>query len=279
MQFKDFEKFSPSVWAYDVRDQLKRHIYDRAERALARGETERDAIRTPTQLRRRQTEVRNYFTKCLGGLPSRTTPLNAQVTGVNKGRGFTVENIIFESRPQHFVTANLYIPTGITKPRGAVLYICGHCPNGRPSKGYQAIFQPLVQAGLIVMIQDTFAQGERFAYRDVPKKKSPPVTPSGEHEYAGNQCLPLGDGVARYFLHDALRGIDYLFSRPEVDTKHIGVTGESGGGLHTTMLMMSEPRIAAAAPGLCITKRRDYMLTGGSQDAEQIWRGFTAAGF
>jgi len=36
--------------------------------------------------------------------------------------------------------------------------------------------------------------------------------------------------VARYFIHDARRTVDYLVSRADVDANRVGVTGCSGGG-------------------------------------------------
>ena len=58
----------------------------------------------------------------------------------------------------------------------------------------------------------------------------------------------------RGFYVDTWRGIDFLLSRPEVDSTRIGVTGSSqGGGLTiTTAAMRPEVRAAAAgAPYLC----------------------------
>jgi len=58
----------------------------------------------------------------------------------------------------------------------------------------------------------------------------------------------------RGFYVDTWRGMDFLLSRPEVDSSRIGVTGSSqGGGLTiTTAAMRSEVRAAAAgAPYLC----------------------------
>jgi cephalosporin-C deacetylase-like acetyl esterase len=101
---------------------------------------------------------------------------------------------------------------------------------------------------------------------------------SAEHDYVGSQCWPLGDSIARYFLHDAIRGIDYLCTRPEVDPERIGVTGNSGGGAQTCMLMLYDQRIAAAAPATFLTDMNAYMRTGIPQDAEQIWPGFVGAG-
>jgi len=102
---------------------------------------------------------------------------------------------------------------------------------------------------------------------------------SGEHDYAGIQCLPLGQSIARYFVHDAMRGIDYLLTRPEVDMNKLGVTGNSGGGTQTSLMMVCDERIAAAAPATYLMSANGWMHTGGAQDLEQIWPGMTAAGF
>ena len=53
----------------------------------------------------------------------------------------------------------------------------------------------------------------------------------------------------RGFYVDAWRGIDFLLSRPEVDSARLGVTGSSqGGGLTITTAAM-RPEICAAAAG------------------------------
>jgi hypothetical protein len=76
-----------------------------------------------------------------------------------------------------------------------------------------------------------------------------------------------------------MRGIDYLLTRPSVDAARIVVTGNSGGGTQTFLVMLADPRIAAAAPATFIPAREIYMWTGQPQDAEQNWFGYTAAGF
>jgi hypothetical protein len=153
-----------------------------------------------------------------------------------------------------------------------VLYVLGHAVAGKHHEGYQEIFQTLVQAGLVVLALDPLGQGERLGYYDARRRRATIGGGTSEHEYAGIQCLPLGDCITRYFVHDAMRGVDYLLTRPEVDSKRIGFTGESGGGLHTGMMMMADPRIAAAAPALYITSHRAYLWAGGGRDAEQVWR-------
>ncbi|WP_176706476.1 alpha/beta hydrolase family protein [Paenibacillus hemerocallicola] len=277
MKAADLEHYKLDI--YDVKDQLKRHIYDRSAEAIAAGDRARDEITDVGQLERRKSLMRSEFIKSLGGLPPSDTPLHPQITSILRGDGYTIEKVMFESRPNHWVTANLYMPDGISAPTAAVLHLCGHNPLAKHADLYQTVSQHLVRAGLIVLTTDPIGQGERLSYYDRDTAKTDVAASTREHEYAGRQSLPLGDNIARYFVHDALRAVDYLCSRPEVDPAKIGVTGCSGGGTQTGMMMLCDPRIAAAAPAAFIMNRESYMHAGQAQDAEQIWPGLTKIGF
>jgi cephalosporin-C deacetylase-like acetyl esterase len=261
--------------------QLKDHIYERSRRFFTAGDAARDALQSSDAVRRRQDEIRRNVLASLGGLPASDTPLNARVTGTVPGRGFTIEKVIFESRPKHYVTANLYLPSQRNGRTAAVLHLIGHTATAKLAPLYQGISQTLVQAGLIVLAVDPIGQGERFSYYEAnaPKPTMVPAGTTGEHDYAGAQARFIGDGLARYFLHDAMRSVDYLLTRPEVDPAKIGVTGVSGGGTQSSLLMLVDARIAAAAPAGFIMNRDTYQRTGQAQDAEQIWPGFTRAGY
>lgn len=273
------ENVPPLDGYFDLRDQLKRHIYGRSFRAFDAGDRDRDNIKTVEELGNRTSRMREAFIEAIGGLPPMDTPLNARKCGEIDEDGFRIEKVIFESRPKTFVTANVYIPDGITEPRGAVLFLCGHALVSKSAEKYQTVCRAIVKTGLVVMIQDPVGQGERLSYWDPDLGKSPVGATTRDHDHAGMQSLPLGDSICRYFIHDAMRGIDYLMSRPEVDPNRIGVTGSSGGGTQTCLMMICDPRIAAAAPGTFVMNRRSYMLTGGPQDQEQIWLKMTSLGF
>lgn len=279
MTFKELEQCPPVAGYWDVRSQLRDHIYSRSKKQFACGDAARDAIKSRGKLERRQKGLRRFFHQCLGGLPSCDTPLNAHTVGVVEGNGFKIEKVIFESRPNTFVTANLYLPVGVRGPQGAVLFLCGHHEQAKHAAEYQGVCQKLVQAGLIVFAVDPIGQGERVSYGEAAAAQAKVRWGTSEHDYAGLQCLPLGDAIARYFLHDAMRAVDYMMSRPEIDPKKIGMTGNSGGGTQSSLMMLGDPRIAAAAPCTFIMNRETYMYSGGAQDAEQIWPGFTAAGY
>ncbi|HYE04521.1 MAG TPA: prolyl oligopeptidase family serine peptidase, partial [Planctomycetota bacterium] len=126
---------------------------------------------------------------------------------------------------------------------------------------------------------DPIGQGERWSYWDAATQRVTVAPSVQEHDHVGWQCLPTGENLTRFFLHDIMRGMDYMRTRAEIDPERIGITGNSGGGTQTSMAMLADPRFAAAAPGTFIMDRRSYQRAGGAQDAEQIWPGFTAAGF
>lgn len=273
-----YEKLEQSGIAnFDVKSQLPRWVYESAMRAAAKGEEARVAIQDIEGLKRRQQDIREGIERCVGGLPDSDSPLRPKITGTVAGNGFRVEKVIFEPRPYVYATANLYIPDGVDGPRGAVLLLCGHREQAKHCDEYQTVCHYLVHAGLVVLALDPVGQGERFGYYD-PATQQAPMTSVTEHENVGRQCIPLGDSLARYMLHDAVRAIDYLQTRPEVDPQRIGVTGHSGGGTQTALLMMYDRRIAAAAPGGFIMNRPYFLLTGKAQDAEQKWPGFSALG-
>lgn len=278
MALESLQCLTPFSSLYDVRDQLKRHVYARSDAAFAAGDAARDAVRTVAALQLRQAWARRAFLRAVGGLPSLRAPLNARLAGVVREDGFRIEKAIFESRPRHYITANLYLPEGLGAKRGAVLFLCGHHEAAKQVDEYQIVCRTLVRAGLIVMAQDPLGQGERLSYYEPATGRPRVPWGTAEHAYAGAQCLPLGDALGRYFLHDALRGMDYLRARPEVDPGRIGVTGNSGGGTQTCMMMLADPRVAAAAPATFLMNRRSYLYAGGVQDAEQIVPGLTALG-
>ncbi len=259
--------------------QLKDHIYQRSREAFSRGDAERDALTSCEAVRQRQAELRQFIIDSVGGLPSMETALEPRITGTLEKATFRIEKVIYQSRPRHYVTASLYLPHDRPERCPAVLFLCGHASNGRLSATYQSVCQTLAMAGLIVLAQDPIGQGERSSYFDVASNTPWINFGTREHDYAGAQCHLAGRNLARYFLHDAMRGVDYLLSRPEVDPTKIGVTGSSGGGTQSSLMAMADPRIAAAAPGTFIMNRQTYQETGQAQDAEQIWRGFTGAGY
>ncbi len=195
--------------------------------------------------------VQSRIRECFGPFPEKT-PLNARVTKTLERDGYRIENVMFESRPSFWVTGNLYVPTGSDKRRPGVLGVCGHSANGKAIGTYQSFAQALARQGFVVFLIDPVGQGERLQYWDA-KSKPRYAIGTGEHIQMGNQQTLVGEFLGTWMAWDGVRGLDYLLSRTEVDPKHIGVTGNSGGGTQTTWLCGLDDRWTMAAPACFVT--------------------------
>ena len=90
-----------------------------------------------------------------------------------------------------------------------------------------------------------------------------------EHLYAGNQQFLVGEFFGMWRAWDGIRALDYLLTRPEVDPRHVGVTGNSGGGTLTTWLCGLDSRWTMAAPACFVTTFRHNMENELPADTEQ----------
>jgi dienelactone hydrolase len=256
------------------REMLHRYLLDQARRHFDARRQAIAAIKTPEDIARRAKDLRAFFLRSLGDLPERT-PLSPRVVGTLRGNGYRIEKVVFESRPAHHVTGNLYLPEG-KPPFPGVLLPCGHSDNGKAFEGYQRACILLAKNGMAVLSYDPIGQGERFQRLDARGK--PMVRGTTEHTMAGIGALLVGRQLASYRIWDGLRALDYLASRPEVDPNRLGCTGNSGGGTMTSYLMALDDRIGVAAPSCFITSLERLFATIGPQDAEQNVTGQVAAG-
>jgi cephalosporin-C deacetylase-like acetyl esterase len=253
------------LMAREPGEQLYEYLKRLAEVAFARRQAAYEALQTTEQIAAYQERLRQSFIESLGGFPERT-PLNARAVGELPGDGYRIEKIIFESQPDHHVTAALYLPPGL-EPHAAVLVPCGHSEDGKANDPYQRVSILLARNGWAAFCYDPIAQGERDQILDADGKGKYNCT--WEHTLTGMGCIPLGINTARYRIWDGIRALDYLCSRPDIDASRLGCTGNSGGGTLTSFLMALDPRIICAAPSCFLTSLRRIVETRLPQDAEQ----------
>jgi cephalosporin-C deacetylase-like acetyl esterase len=255
---------------------LKTYLLDQCREHLAARRKEVDAITTPAQFLARQKRIRETLRQINGPFPKDRGDLAARVVGKIDRDGYVIEKVIYQSRPAHHVTANLYLPKNITKPVPGVLVPCGHSRNGKAAEVYQKICISLAKRGMAALIYDPIGQGER--HQLLSDTGTPIVQGTSEHNLIGIGGWLVGLGTANYRIWDGLRSMDYLASRPEVDAKRLGCTGNSGGGTMTSYLMAFDDRIAVAAPSCYLTTFERLFDTIGPQDAEQNFPGQIALG-
>ncbi len=209
-----------------------------------------EQLHDESELLRLQEELRGKLLAMVGGLPKEKTPLHPQITGRLQMDGFHIEKLIYQSLPGIYVTALLYVPDAGKKHPG-ILVPCGHAPAGKAY--YQALAQRLVHRGYVVISWDTLGQGERSQFWDAKFKKSRYNLICAEHAIIGNLAYLAGTNLARWEIWDGIRAVDYLLTRPEVDSERINITGTSGGGTQTALIAALDPRIKVVVPSCYIT--------------------------
>jgi dienelactone hydrolase len=271
----DLTVLKPDPKGTSPRKLLHTYLLAECDKHFAARKAEVEKLKTPADVAARQKALREKFVEALGGFPEKT-PLNAKTVGTLKRDGYTVEKVIYESRPDHHVTANLYLPEG-KGPFPGVLMPLGHSQNGKAADYMQRGAILLAKNGIAALVYDPIGQGERSQLLD--KVGNPAIRGStSEHTMCGVGALLVGRSTASYRVWDGIRSLDYLAARPEIDAKKLGCTGCSGGGTLTSYLMALDDRIFAAAPSCYITSLERLFATIGPQDAEQNITGQVALG-
>ncbi len=267
-----------NFWKYysDIENSQYKYFCSEAFDQLALRKEKVGQLKTREDWMARQKQVRATIVKLIGGFPEKT-PLNVRVTGVLKRDGYRVEKLIYESLPRYYVTAALFVPDKVRRNAPAILNAIGHSTKSFRRPLYQHVIINLVKKGFVVLTYDQIGQGERLQYYDEKLGKSP-LPSTSEHSYPGAQCFISGYSPSRYFIWDAIRGIDYLLTRKEVDPERIGMTGLSGGGTATAFVSALDERILAAAPTCFLTNYQYLFSSIGPQDAEQNFYHFIYEG-
>lgn len=190
-------------------------------------------------------------------LPARS-PLDTKVTGKIEHEKFTVENIVFESRPGLYVTGNLYVPKGLGDGEKvpAILYVCGHggVKKDGISYGNKATYQHhgswFASNGYVCLIIDTLQLGEIEGIHH------------GTYQHNRWWWNSRGYTPAGVEAWNSIRSIDYLQSRPEVDGGRIGVTGRSGGGAYSWWVAALDERVKVAVPVAGIASLKNHVVDG-----------------
>ena len=157
-------------------------------------------------------------------MPKISGNFNTIIHSKREKDGYNVENIAIESFPGFYITGNLYTPIIEREKYAAILSPHGHLANKRFTDFMQYRCAFLARMGAVV-----------FAYDMVGYAENDQV----EHK------MPIAMLLQTY---NSQRVLEYLLSRPDVDSERIGMTGGSGGGTQTFMLTAIDDRIKVSVP-------------------------------
>jgi cephalosporin-C deacetylase-like acetyl esterase len=257
--------FAASLFGQEA--ALQTWMYNQVQNYLTARESAIANVLTSGDAELRKNAVRSKILESMGGLPNYNGPLNPIVTGRIDFPDYFIEKIQFESLPNFFITANLYVPRTPGRYPG-ILMPLGHWDEGKINYHLQKMAANFALKGFVALTYDPIGQGERPQGTD-PITGLPLAGQSvSQHLMAGAQTLLLKQNFARYRIWDAHRGLDLLVSRPEVDPDRLGVTGCSGGGTITGYIAALDDRVKVAAPA-CSTSTYRLMNKAGVGDSEQ----------
>jgi uncharacterized protein len=177
-------------------------------------------VRTGEDFQKHAAAVRQRILKELNldPLPERID-LDPHYSDVKEHPWCTIRRVAIQLWPGVYSRCLLYMPRQLPeKPAPAAL-----CPHGHEADGYadpdlQKRFLMLAKLGYVVL-----------------------ATPQDHHE-----DILRGYSYQTYLTWSNMRAIDFLQSLPEVDPNRIGVSGLSGGGLQSQMIVALDRRIKAA---------------------------------
>ena len=202
-----------------------------------------------------QRELRHRLVDLIGGLPAKPCRLSPMVTERVEFRTYTRETVYFESRPGSTVVGYLLTPKPLRAPAPAVLCLHGHGrgvddivgirEDGTMRSrrgGYQKDFAlQCVRRGYVVLAIEQIGFGHR---RDAAARAA--RAGSSSCQPAAGAALLLGQTMIGWRVWDAMRSIDYLATRPEVEADRLAVMGISGGGATSFFTAALDHRVKAA---------------------------------
>lgn len=229
----------------------------------------------------RKQQVRRQILVAEGLWPMPTkTPLNPVIHGKVEGDGFTVERVYFESAPGFYVTGSLWRPKTIKGKAPGVLCPHGHWKDARftlatPEKTraeiaaggerfenggrniYQARCVQLARMGCVVWQWDMLSDSDSIQLsREVVHgfaKQRPEMNTTENWGLYSPQAESHLQSIMALQTLNAVRGLDFLLSLPEVDPTRIAISGASGGGTQTMLLAAIDDRIALSFPCVMVS--------------------------
>lgn len=229
----------------------------------------------------RKEEVRRRILVAEGLWPMPTkTPLNAVIHGKIEREGYTVEKVYFESSPGFFVTGSLYRPANPKGKVPGVMFAHGHWQDARLSltepdklrqeiaaggerfeRGGRSMFQSLcvqlARMGCVVWQWDMLSDSDS---KQIPRevvhtfaKQRPEMNTKENWGLFSPQAESHLQSIMGLQTWNAVRGLDFLLSLPEVDPERTAITGASGGGTQTMLLAAIDDRIKLSFPCVMVS--------------------------
>jgi dienelactone hydrolase len=244
----ELSAMKPYVWPsldrryQGVRTMLQRYMRMRTEGAVLAERRAWEQVETREDWERFRDERIKGLRESVGKFPPDRPALDARVSVRQKGDGYVLENLAFQSRPGFYVTANLYLPARVTPPIPAIIIV--HSQHYPKTQGeLHDMGEMWARTGCAVLIIERPGYGERAEtttwYRQA----------YGSRFTFTKQLFLIGESYSGWAAWDIIRSVDFLHDRPDVDKSRIILLGSvAGGGEPAAVAAALDPRITAVVP-------------------------------
>lgn len=233
--------------------QVRQDVYGARDEANRRSTADWQKIRGRADWEKLRDDRVRALRQSLGSFPAIPKPLRVQLTRKLQGDGYVIENLLYESRPGLWVTANLYLPEKPAREAPGIL-ICHSHHNPKTQGELQDMGMTWARLGCLVLVPDLPGHGERRVHPFTDAGKYRGAFKPGRQDYyfrynLGMQLHLIGDSLMGWMVWDLMRGVDLLLGRPGVAKDKIIVLGAvAGGGDPAAVTAALDERIAAVAP-------------------------------
>lgn len=254
---QDVSKISPNVLSEEqrkeARSMIDRDIRKRRDDANSKNLAEWRKIKTREQWEKYRDERLQRLQTSLGTSLSLPKKVPVHITSTIKGDGFLIKNLVYETRPGQWVTANLYVPATPTKSMPGIIIATSHHRDKWQGEN-QDMGMTWAHKGCMVLVLDEVGYGERRPHPFHSSKDYDKEYKSWRQDYyhrhdTGIQLQLAGESLMGWFVQDLKRGVDLLCQQPGIDTDRIIILGSvAGGGDPCAVTAALDKRIDGAVP-------------------------------
>ena len=212
-----------------------------------------------------QKEKRERLWSLLGSLPPHTRPVDGKITRERESDSYILQEIILDAGGLEPVSGYFIKPRNLSGPAPAILYHHHHGGNYHVGareliEGWAGLQNPpyaqeFASRGWVALCMDMWNFGKRHTRTESSLFK---------------EMLWRGQVLWGMMVYDAVKALDYLCSRSEVDTNWIGAFGMSMGSTMAWWLAALDERIKVCVDLCCLTDF-DALIEAGGLDKHGLY--------
>jgi hypothetical protein len=194
----------------------------------------------------------------LGRLPPRHRKVSAKTVSTEDRGSYTLEKLVLDLNGEEPVPAYFASPKGAKGKLPTILFNHSHGGGytigkaefieGREYMGKPPYAEFLTSLGYNALCIDAWIFGERSGRTELDFFK---------------EKLWQGRTVWGMMVYDSLKAVDYLHTRPDVDTDRLGTVGMSMGSSSAQWVAALDPRLKVAVDICCLTDWHTLVEVGG----------------